>query len=198
MTDPEVDAIDDESVAVVAAEIAAAGMPRVESAEERERRLADRQLRDVLNALREFDEQQQREAARRAEQQRQERERQAEVARAMREAAAQRQRERDARLALDRLALVESQLAAARARAEQERQERARQEHWAFMDARIAEMNRLIAPPPRDHAAERIAMLEDELAAQAQANANEAERQRRQHYQQRQRAVVERRENRGW
>jgi hypothetical protein len=66
------------------------------------------------------------------------------------------------------------------------------------LDALASGLNALLAPPARDHTAERVAALEAELEHQAHEQYFASEARRRQDYQERQRAAVAKRESRGW
>jgi hypothetical protein len=204
-TDAQIDVDNAEASAAVAAEMRAVDLPVKESEFDQLLRILDREQRDARIREREQREaaareqaRRQREEQQRADQVRQEQAARAAAQRALAEQAAERKRESDARFAQERLAYVESQLQAEQARRQQAAREKAAADHWREMQGLFNGLSRFTTPPPRDVNAERIAALESELAFEAERNAADAERRRSQQYQANQRAVVARRESRGW
>jgi hypothetical protein len=171
----QIEVAEAETVAAVVADIIASGVPREESPEDRDQRMAEWCAREARNRERERLQQAQREAelvaeldAEQAEQARIEQARIEAVKRDLRERSAQRERERQAHADRERLAHVEAQLRNEQARREREAQEKAASAHWLYLSERMAEMDRIVNPP-RDVNAERIAALEQALEEQAGA-----------------------------
>jgi hypothetical protein len=189
---------DDTAAAAIARDISQTYCPGEEPVELRERRIAEHQAREEhARARRDAD------RARYEFERAREMERQNQANRAAAQAELKvknelRQRERDLQHDRDWLAVLEAQQQAEQARQAQAARAQALADHWAQLDAMAANLGRMLAPPPRDPTAERVAALEAELEHQAQEQAFQAERRRSERYLADQRAAVARREERGW
>jgi hypothetical protein len=190
--------VTDDAAAAVAADIGNSLIPERESDEDRERRLAAFELREMLDRERRAEARERAEFECAREQERQQQAARAEASRALREKMDQQQRERDARLDRQRIAAITAQHQADQARRVQAAREQAVANYWGEVHQLLIGLDRLCTPVQPDYTAQRIAALEGELEAEAAARSADAERARSAKFYSDQRAAVAKREAGGW
>jgi hypothetical protein len=191
--------VDESASDAVVADIRNAIVPAEEPAEVRTWRILehelreerDRELRRQSQARYEFEQARERE--------RQQQAAHAEARRAWREKVAQQDREREAQLDRQRIAALVQHRQAEQVQRVQAARAKAVNDYWREVDQLVLGLDRLCTPAQPDYTAQRVAMLEDELRAQADQAAADAERQRSARYQQSVREAVAKREaGGGW